>query len=863
MLEMNLIPLKGIWSNDTGSIISPYYQKIIFNNGNSHVFSFKRQFNKNVSIERQANEVWLEKIPASLYKENDNYKVSVEFYYRGVNIDQTELCTGQVITATTPTTPYITLYPNLTTGYWACFNSTSHKQELVLTKELCNGIPNCLDASDETSMLCKPDFMGVSVYVLIFVIGFGLLGLFVYIAHQWEINENWDDDASVNTDYNHIDLGISSILMETSGKIHRKNEGLNRKHTKQIRKMFTPCQHDDATLHIIKVLYTVSLDVNLRYTSWKIMDLIIKMEQEVHASEEGAVCCLMSNFETKNSHLSNFMIDVMERDNFFPRNWRNIKDTFSLGINRIGLFLTFILLIVYAISKIALFYFDVIRDLYITRLFIYVRDNLLRDENLNTRFDTVGGLNFDVIIAYVIFILLVGETGVYWQMFNRQDILMDTFPQHQTSRLGRILVFGFPIHFIFLQGLKDKRQISLLKAKLSDVFCTKVLIDHDSMALDLATISNKINTLSTQQYYLHWIQKEAQIIQSALEREPQMVLQLCLYVLMKSFDRLSLFFSNFVGISAETLFISSFLLSSTIMAKSISDYLHHKRWPVLPNIFGLGFHLFAIGFLVVPKIILISYTLLNAFYLYPFIHGLNLFLVWLYNKLVCGNIESSFEQVLVMGIAPGFFKSTKKTSKNKVLNYFLRVSKKYGFVLHPVMLQLLTLFIYLSIGTILRHTVFPFSIKTENGVKYDIIEQENADGIEHVEESYLDEVLYEHPLNNVPFVVVAGYLIGIVLYVLFAIIYKWKFSPPKEVIAQINPMEPEVQNQRDLDIEHNDARPLEHVVVLSPECENEPQQEPEEYLESKELDKEEQEEEEGEVVSICEDDMNSLQTTKL
>ena len=134
-----------------------------------------------------------------------------------------------------------------------------------------------------------------------------------------------------------------------------------------------------------------------------------------------------------------------------------------------------------------------------------------------------------------------------------------------------------------------------------------------------------------------------QVLETALEREPQTVVQLSLFILMKRFKRIRLLFSSYFGISIETIFVVTWLLTMFSITNTVYGYIHSKRWPITPGLLGTIIQLLAIGCLVTSKLVLISITLLNAVYLHIFLYGFNMLLIFLYYKLFSGNMKTYFE----------------------------------------------------------------------------------------------------------------------------------------------------------------------------------------------------------------------------
>ena len=150
-----------------------------------------------------------------------------------------------------------------------------------------------------------------------------------------------------------------------------------------------------------------------------------------------------------------------------------------------------------------------------------------------------------------------------------------------------------------------------------------------------------------------------------------------------------------------------------------------------------------------------------------------------------------FQHTLVTGIAPAFYKSSsKKTSKSKIIGSCSRLLEQYGRILNSVILHLITLIIYSTMGAILRHTVFHYNIKKTYGVDEDIMynytnNSMRPNGTENPPEkpSYLDQILFEAPLHNFPIHFIGLYIIFIVVFVLLSAIYYCFLHPWKNILS--------------------------------------------------------------------------------
>ena len=780
-IEMDLNPYKGVWDKHLGKVIAPTYQEIIFVSRTTNSFSFNVIFNHSVPSKHYFNTTWSKTIVAKEYKQNSNYEVIIKFYYKGQQNTTIEKCVGGSINDQ---------YESFDSSYWICLKSSSLNPELINVKKLCDGIPDCADSSDETGALCKPSYRKFQLIVLGGVTAFVVLGIITFVVLQKGsyVSDNIKKGAMTNIVY--VATEMISICLESKEKHYRRNERLERRHVKKVRKIYTPCRQGEAKKHLLKLLYAMSLNDKIQNSVWQIMDEIIRVEEEAHKTKGEAICCMRFCNEA-DSYLSGFIKDVVERYDFLTNLRRKISNFLKIDDGTTSFYMDVFIQIVLAFLNVGMFYYDIVKDIIVIYLLSYVHNTLLNDTELTTRFDTVGGMNFRVLINYLAIVLIFSEAAIYWKINNRKDMFRETFNVDINSRVGRYLVKVFPMHFIFLTTCAVKIRVLVLKRQMKSILNRKHMVQINSVVNDVITISDKIEELNKQLYNLNIMESEMQVIQTALEREPQTMVQLGLFILMKRFKRISLLFNSFFGVTIETISVVTWLVTMFIMTKSVRGYLHSKRWPIGPNCFGMIVQFLAISVLLLPKLLLISLTLLNAFYLYPFTHAFNLLLILLYNKLFCWNNEKYVHYILVAGIAPAFYKSSKTYSKSNLIRSCLRILQKYGIVINAVVLQFITLMIYSTIGAILRHAMFHFNIRKTYGINNNIIEDhtndtmpQNVDGMNQNLQGYLDIILFDQPLHNFPIHVIVIYIVCIVIYVLLTVIYYRVFHPWKIIIWQ-------------------------------------------------------------------------------
>ena len=80
-------------------------------------------------------------------------------------------------------------------------------------------------------------------------------------------------------------------------------------------------------------------------------------------------------------------------------------------------------------------------------------------------------------------------------------------------------------------------KIANLKRKAEKILHYSGEPDVQLLMKDVIAISDKIEHFQNRVYELNKIECEMQILETALEREPQLIVQICFYILMQQFKK--------------------------------------------------------------------------------------------------------------------------------------------------------------------------------------------------------------------------------------------------------------------------------------------------------------------------------------
>ena len=487
-LEMDLIMYKGLWDINLGKVIAPMYQEIIFSGKTALRLAFNVTLYHNLPTKHYFNTTWSKTIAAAAYKGNEDYEVTINFYYKGKTGTTVEKCIGEHISMK---------YRPLDTAHWICYNANSSNPEFVNVNSLCDGIYDCSDSSDETPTLCTPKDLYFEYSILSVVGIFVLAGIIAFLVLQNDIygstnNENINVAGLLNATRE-----IISICLECTEENYRKHKGLDNRHVQRIKRIYTPCHNDEEKKHIFNLLFTLSLKDDIKNFVWQIFDELIKMEEEVHSTKGKAIRC-MRFCKDSDSYLSKFIKEVIERYEFFTRLGRKISNCLTFNCGSISVYMKSIIEIAISLLHLVLFYYDIFKDIIVLYILSHIENSILTNRDMKSKFDSVGGINFQVLIFYLAVVLVTSEVSIYWQISNRKDVFEKTFNINSNSKVCRAFVRVFPMHFIFLQKCAVNINILFVQNKLTstykEAFNSGKLFQIDVLAADVITISNKIKS---------------------------------------------------------------------------------------------------------------------------------------------------------------------------------------------------------------------------------------------------------------------------------------------------------------------------------------------------------------------------------
>ena len=393
----------------------------------------------------------------------------------------------------------------------------------------------------------------------------------------------------------------------------------------------------------------------------------------------------------------------------------------------------------------------------------HVDETILKDQERKTAYLTVGGCNFQAITVYLIAIFVFSELVLYAYMSKRKNVFEAAFQIKVENKLLCWLVVLFPLHFTIFTICAVNIKLALARYKLCKILENGKEENETDTAYSVVKISDEMVELEKQSYYLNHLMTELQCIESLCERVPQAVLQLCFMILIGQFKRLELLFDTTFGINLNTILILTWILLVLSIIRSYISYTHRHRYPISPGILGTILQTTSTACLIVPKLVLISTALLNSMFLHPLICMADILVIHIIQRYFLGNHIKVFDSIM-MSIAPAYFKQHESTDVNEPEKLSQKVFR--GFI--TLILQLVSLGLYLSSGWLMQSTVFLYNIQVSD------------------EESFVKDIALKKSLITYYWLIIIGIYTGCAVlhcfinYLYYAIGHPWSMAREKK-----------------------------------------------------------------------------------
>ena len=668
-------------------------------------------------------------------------------------------------------------YRDLDTSVWMCKDNKT----VIPIGKVCNGQYDCSknqsDISDEGHELCyiKPSF----VYLII-VFTFVLMGILMFCAMEVYQRVTQTSNNVIEIDILNHDERISltkriiGICIEKNEKtLMSENDIIEDNNASSI---YPPCTDTDRRKEFFRILISLYFFKPFQNTIENLIDEVIRLESSRHLHQTSEYIKCIRFGSGSDSYIPCFIKDVMERNDFWSRKKRFVVDCFHIQNAAVNMGLQVTLKVAISLMRITFFYYDLLKDAVILESLFHIEDKILADEDSTDRYKSVGGIDFKILAMYLVAIFIFSEIAIYFYMYKRRFQYQNMFGRCASQSVYKIVINFFPIHFTLLQTCKMEIKSAYLNYRMSKMMCdiTKETNITDNTIRSILEIADEIEEVANYQYNLNSLESEIQIIETAFEREPQMIIQASLFILLNQFSRIQLLFDSFFGLPLNAIMITSWLITGLSMAKSVKRYRDRKRHPNNSGFAGTMMHLISILLLLLPKLALISLTLLNLVYLHPILYMTNVFAIIMMDRGLFGSNITSFDAI-VSAVCPAYYKipeneenkgNVSKRPKNR--KCIIRFGSSFITVIHHAT----TFLIYFLMGYILRRTFFPFTIHPE------MITDDGFQGTQFLEGVALQQEL----LTDYWLFIIATFSACYVVHVVFVQIYYLKGHPWKITI---------------------------------------------------------------------------------
>ena len=659
----------------------------------------------------------------------------------------------------------------MTTDQWMCNNISKR----IPINSVCDGYidtkNDCNDTdyySDESNEVCSVDLPYHAIGV---VIGFVVIGIFAFSIPEFFISrsasrcikKNQTSDVELPLrPLNETPSMVNKLLdicrqPEDENSSNQKDDSLE----KGAKELYHPCHNGVVRKNVFQLMYTLSRHAPFKNTIMDLGQKMVKMESDKHNDKKSEYMQCLRVCRGETSYISKFVKDIIDKGTCPSRFMRKLRNLLTFKSDQLNLRIRIICHFVKAFASLGFFYKDHIMDMALLKIIFYIDTKILtEDDDPTSEFHSVGGVNFKVVAFYMIFVLVVSEMSIYAYMYKKRNVFSNVFNVNSGQTLYNWLIIVFPVHFTLLKSMVTNIKLAIQEQKLNRILKNKSDGEDERKDVPIMVyeVAQDIDMLMKQLYHLHGLESEIQLFETALERMPQSIIQGSMFILMIDFKRLELLSDTVFGLDLKLVIVVFWSIQVFSMGRSCMVGIHRKRYPIAPGIAGSILQTLAIACLVVPKMFIISASLLNCMHFHPVLYAADLCLIALVHRLILKNKVDLFD-VLIISVAPMYYKLDKgDNQENSHTLMKMIVNGRATLVLH-----LMSLALYFTVSWILRETVFFYNIQLEN----------NAN-----KASFLENLTTNK--NNFPthwLTILAIYLGGTLLYCVLTCMY-YRFTHP-------------------------------------------------------------------------------------
>ena len=418
-------------------------------------------------------------------------------------------------------------------------------------------------------------------------------------------------------------------------------------------------------LKILKLAYALSCNQRYERACNKIVYMLYLNEYDLHKNRAEALKCLMPS-KKELSYLSAWIYKVVEikNDTFGGeiKGWLTHAKTF---------------LQIYGSSTISVgqYYLDVTKDIATTCFFFHIYKNILKEIHIETRYVSVGQLNFERLFIYHLVIIISSQVFMYLRVLwkgciqtGQNDDLHKIFNTENTCL--RFLVYFFPIHFCLLEQAYLSHRIKKAKEHMNrmdhfNVSHFRSFIKTDEkVSHEILATSDELDNLNRNLHYINQFYAELDILETNFERAPQLVIQTVLFIIANYYHRVLYLFDELLFIPITYAFILNWIFTILAITNSILRFRNAKRFPISTDITGTILQKLALFILISGKIVFISAAVANMPYLHPIGPFSEIIIVFLFYQLItCCRGRTRLYTTVGIATTSAFYRPPAKPSK--------------------------------------------------------------------------------------------------------------------------------------------------------------------------------------------------------
>ncbi len=283
--------------------------------------------------------------------------------------------------------------------------------------------------------------------------------------------------------------------------------------------------------------------------------------------------------------------------------------------------LSTVLPFVNGVIKVFLFYFDVMKDVAVVFILRHFSEEILR-----YKYGDIGGINLLIMAYYLCAIVIASLVATFAVQFIMRKDLEEAYSKDFThSTTVNVLAAFFPLHFSIFEQIACELKESAVEAKMTSLTGrlsgrdTGDSEEVDSFSFDV----DRIFAIRRRRHVIERLQNRIQVTETFVERIPQSVVHLALFLASVRYSRLRSLLTSAVeyelGISVITAFVIAHGTTLFSAVTSVCRAKNEKRFPAPTTGTGSILQLLAVSSLMLPKIFMVSVSLIYAPFCYPLV----------------------------------------------------------------------------------------------------------------------------------------------------------------------------------------------------------------------------------------------------